>query len=62
VFPSFQLGANNNLTPTTPALALTNLKSNQLRRCPGNATEPSADNSSPFTDEGNLTCDPSEIP
>jgi phospholipid/cholesterol/gamma-HCH transport system substrate-binding protein len=62
VFPSFQLGANNNLTPTTPAQALTNLKSNQLRRCPGNATEPSADNSSPFTDEGNLTCDPSETP
>jgi len=62
VFPSFGLGANNNLTPTTPANSLSNIKSGQLRRCPRAATEPAADGSSPFSDEGLLTCEPSETP
>jgi phospholipid/cholesterol/gamma-HCH transport system substrate-binding protein len=62
VFPSFQLGAGNNLTPTSADQALSNLKSGQLRRCPGNATEPAGDHSSPFIDEGRLTCNPSESP
>jgi phospholipid/cholesterol/gamma-HCH transport system substrate-binding protein len=62
VFPSFQLGASNNLTPTSPAQALTHLKTGQVRRCPGNATEPAGDHSSPFVDEGRLTCDPSQSP
>ena len=50
VFPSFDLGENNNLTPSSPQSALANLKGGQLRRCPGAATEPAADNSSPFAD------------
>jgi phospholipid/cholesterol/gamma-HCH transport system substrate-binding protein len=62
VFPDFALGANNNLTPASPAAALAPLKSGQLRRCPGAATQPAADGSSPFTDSGLLSCDPSETP
>jgi len=62
VFPSFDLGANNNLTPATPESALSHLKSGQLRRCPGAATEPASDNSSPFVDGNLLSCDPSEVP
>ena len=62
VFPSFDLGANNNLTPASPQSALANLKSGQLRRCPGAATEPAADKSSPFVDGNLLSCDPAETP
>jgi phospholipid/cholesterol/gamma-HCH transport system substrate-binding protein len=62
VFPSFGLGENNNLTPTSSQSALANLKSGQLRRCPGAATEPAADKSSPFVDGNLLSCDPSELP
>ncbi len=51
VFPDFKLGANNNLTPAANIQqALEGLKSGQLRRCPGAATQPAADGSSPFTD------------
>ncbi len=63
VFPDFTLGANNNLTPATSAQqALTNLLHGQLRRCPGAATQPAADGSSPFTDGELLSCDPTEVP
>lgn len=62
VAPSFTLGSNNNLTPTSPQQALEGLKTGQLRRCPGGATQPSADGSSPFTDNGQITCDPTETP
>jgi phospholipid/cholesterol/gamma-HCH transport system substrate-binding protein len=62
VFPDFTLGENNTLVPTSPAQAFKSMKSGQLRRCPGGATQPSADGSSPFTDEGKLTCDPSQTP
>jgi phospholipid/cholesterol/gamma-HCH transport system substrate-binding protein len=63
VFPSFTLGENNNLTPAaTPQQGLSNLKSGQLRRCPGAATEPAADGSAPFTDSELLSCDPSQVP
>jgi phospholipid/cholesterol/gamma-HCH transport system substrate-binding protein len=62
VFPDFALGANNNLTPAGPAEALAALKSGQLRRCPGSATQPAADGSSPFTDAEQLSCDPSQTP
>ena len=60
VFPSFALGEKNELKPTTPTAALAPLKSGQLRRCPGAATQPAADGSSPFTDGELLTCDPSQ--
>jgi phospholipid/cholesterol/gamma-HCH transport system substrate-binding protein len=62
VFPDFSLGAGNNLTPSSAAQALAPLKTGQLRRCPGAATQPSADGSSPFADGELLSCDPSETP
>lgn len=62
VFPDFSLGEKDNLTPASGAQALAPLKSGQLRRCPGNATQPAADGSSPFTDSEQLSCDPSDHP
>jgi phospholipid/cholesterol/gamma-HCH transport system substrate-binding protein len=62
VFPDFALGANDNLTPASGAQALAPWKSGQLRRCPGAATQPAADGSSPFTDSGALSCEPSQHP
>jgi phospholipid/cholesterol/gamma-HCH transport system substrate-binding protein len=62
VLPDFTLGANNTLKPGTPEQDLANLKTGQLRRCPGSATEPAADGSSPFVDGELLSCDPSETP
>jgi phospholipid/cholesterol/gamma-HCH transport system substrate-binding protein len=62
ILPDFKLGADNNLTPTTPQAALEGLKSGQLRRCPGAATQPAADGSSPFVDGELLSCDPTETP
>lgn len=60
VLPSFSL-SENTLTPTTPQQALANLKTGQLRRCPGAATQPAADGSSPFATPA-LTCEPSQVP
>jgi phospholipid/cholesterol/gamma-HCH transport system substrate-binding protein len=62
VFPDFTLGENNTLVPTSAAQAFQPLKTGQLRRCPGAAVAPSADGSSPFTDEEKLTCDPLQTP
>ncbi|HEY4811773.1 MAG TPA: MlaD family protein [Solirubrobacteraceae bacterium] len=62
ILPDFKLGENNTLTPASPQAALENLKSGQLRRCPGAATAPAADGSSPFVDGELLSCDPSEVP
>jgi phospholipid/cholesterol/gamma-HCH transport system substrate-binding protein len=62
VFPDFALGANNNLTPSSVTQALAPLKTGQLRRCPGAATQPAADGSSPFVDNELLSCDPTETP
>jgi phospholipid/cholesterol/gamma-HCH transport system substrate-binding protein len=63
VLPDFKLGANNNLSPaSSPQAALEGLKTGQLRRCPGGATQPAADKSSPFTDGELLTCDPTATP
>jgi phospholipid/cholesterol/gamma-HCH transport system substrate-binding protein len=62
VFDDFALGANNTLTPVTPQRGLAGLKAGQLRRCPGAATQPAADGSSPFIDNALLGCDPSEVP
>lgn len=61
VAPSFALSGNT-LIPTTAQQALEGLKTGQLRRCPGAATQPSADGSAPFTDNGALSCDPTETP
>jgi phospholipid/cholesterol/gamma-HCH transport system substrate-binding protein len=62
VFPDFSLDGKNNLTPATVEQAQASLKSGQLRRCPGAATQPAADGSSPFTDSELLTCDPTQHP
>ncbi len=63
VTPDFTLGANDTLTPAaTPQQALEGLKTGQLRRCPGAATQPAADGSSPFVDGELLSCDPTETP
>lgn len=63
LLPDFTLGSNETLTPaSSPQAALSGLKSGQLRRCPGAATEPAADGSSPFVDGELLSCDPSEVP
>jgi phospholipid/cholesterol/gamma-HCH transport system substrate-binding protein len=63
VFPDFTLGSNNNLTPAANSQqALAGLLRGQLRRCPGAATQPAADSSSPFTDGELLSCDPTEVP
>jgi phospholipid/cholesterol/gamma-HCH transport system substrate-binding protein len=62
LFPDFTLGAKNNLTPASISQALAPLKSGQLRRCPGAATQPAADGSSPFTDNEQLSCDPTQHP
>jgi phospholipid/cholesterol/gamma-HCH transport system substrate-binding protein len=61
ILPDFRLGENNTLTPTSPQQALEHLKTGQLRRCPGGATQPAADKSSPFANEM-LTCDPLQTP
>jgi len=62
VVPDFKLGTNGNLTPANSAEVLANLKTGQLRRCPGAATLPASDGSSPFTDSELLSCDASEVP
>jgi phospholipid/cholesterol/gamma-HCH transport system substrate-binding protein len=62
VFADFKLGSNDNLTPASPQQALEALKTGQLRRCPGAATQPAADRSSPFVDAELLSCDPLETP
>jgi phospholipid/cholesterol/gamma-HCH transport system substrate-binding protein len=62
VFPAFELGSGDTLKPVNPAQVLQGLKTGQLRRCPGSATQPAADGSSPFADNGVLGCDPTETP
>ena len=63
IFPDFHLGENNTLTPaSSSSQALEALKTGQVRRCPGGATQPAADGSSPFVDSGLLTCDPLQTP
>jgi phospholipid/cholesterol/gamma-HCH transport system substrate-binding protein len=63
VLPDFKLGEKNTLTPaSSPQQALEGLVTGQLRRCPGAATQPAADGSSPFVDGEMLTCDPTQTP
>ncbi len=54
--------AEEKLIPVTPQEGLEGLKTGQLTRCPGAATQPAADGSSPYTDEGKLGCNPQELP
>ncbi len=62
LFPDFELGAENTLKPANPTQVVQGLKTGQLRRCPGAGTQPAADGSSPFADNGQLDCDPTEVP
>jgi phospholipid/cholesterol/gamma-HCH transport system substrate-binding protein len=61
LLPDFKLDSENTLKPASAAETLEPLRGGQLRRCPGAATQPAADKSSPFNFEA-LTCDPSETP
>ena len=61
VFPEFELEGNT-LKPAPAQTVIKKLKTGQLRRCPGGATQPAADGSSPFTDNGLLSCDPTQTP
>ena len=59
----FTLGPEGSLVPSENLKqGLQNLKTGQLQRCPGTATQPAADGSSPFTDNGQLECNPAETP
>jgi phospholipid/cholesterol/gamma-HCH transport system substrate-binding protein len=63
ILPDFKLNSENTLKPVaSQGEAFENLKGGQLRRCPGAATQPAADKSSPFTDGELLTCDPLQTP
>jgi phospholipid/cholesterol/gamma-HCH transport system substrate-binding protein len=62
VFGDFRLGSDNVLRPVSPQQGIEGLKTGQLRRCPGGATAPAADGSSPFSDNGLLSCDPTQTP
>jgi phospholipid/cholesterol/gamma-HCH transport system substrate-binding protein len=61
LFPDFALEGNT-LKPANPQRVLQGLKTHQLRRCPGSATQPAPDGSSPFTNNGALGCDPTQVP
>jgi phospholipid/cholesterol/gamma-HCH transport system substrate-binding protein len=51
------------LTPIPPSQRFDGLEFNQLRRCPGAASQPNADGSAPWRDtSGTLDCDPSQVP
>ena len=62
VFDSFAPGSDGRLHPTTPQQGLAGLQTGLLRRCPGSASQPAIDGSSPFTDNGALDCNPSQVP
>ncbi len=61
-FAGFKLTSSGKLVPTSPEQGIEGLKTGQLQRCPGAATQPSADGSSPYTAEGKLGCNPKETP
>jgi phospholipid/cholesterol/gamma-HCH transport system substrate-binding protein len=63
VFDNFALGADNTLTPVSPPQGLHSLHTRELLRCPGaGATPAPADGSAPFSDNGQLGCDPTQVP
>jgi phospholipid/cholesterol/gamma-HCH transport system substrate-binding protein len=51
------------LTPNPPSQRYDGLEVNQLRRCPGAASQPNADGSAPWRDvSATLDCDPNQVP
>ncbi len=64
IFNAFQFTDNpagGVLTPVPPSQRLAGLQTGVQRRCPGAATQRPADGSAPFTDGGNVDCDPSLV-
>jgi phospholipid/cholesterol/gamma-HCH transport system substrate-binding protein len=62
IFNAFQFADNpagGVLTPVPPANRMDGVETGVIRRCPGAATQRPADGSAPFTDGGDLDCDPS---
>jgi phospholipid/cholesterol/gamma-HCH transport system substrate-binding protein len=62
LFPDFLAGSGGVLKPAEPAQVIQGLKTSQLRRCPGAATQPASDGSSPFSGNAQLGCDPTQTP
>ena len=66
IFNAFQFNDNaagGVLTPIPPSQRFDGLETNQLRRCPGGASQPAADGSAPWRDaSGTLDCDPNQVP
>ena len=66
IFNAFQFTddpAGGVLTPLDPNQRFDGYLTNQLRRCPGSASQPAPDGSAPFRDSGgNLDCDPTQVP
>lgn len=60
-FANFALRGEK-LIPVAPEQGLEGLKTGQTLRCPGAATQPAEDGSSPFIDEGLLGCNPGQTP
>jgi phospholipid/cholesterol/gamma-HCH transport system substrate-binding protein len=55
--------AGGELRPIPPEQRYDGFTKRVERRCPGAATQPASDGSSPFADEGNTNaCDPSQVP
>jgi phospholipid/cholesterol/gamma-HCH transport system substrate-binding protein len=64
MFNAFQFTDNpagGVLTPVPPSQRLAGLQTGVQRRCPGAATQRPQDGSAPFTDGGNVDCDPSLV-
>jgi phospholipid/cholesterol/gamma-HCH transport system substrate-binding protein len=66
IFNAFQFNDNpagGVLDPIPPSQRFEGLETNQLRRCPGAASQPAADGSAPWRDSsGTLDCDPDQVP
>jgi phospholipid/cholesterol/gamma-HCH transport system substrate-binding protein len=61
IFNAFQFADNpagGVLTPVPPSDRMDGVETGVIRRCPGAATQRPADGSAPFTDGGDLDCDP----
>ena len=66
IFNAFQFTDNpagGVLTPLDPNQRFDGYVTNQLRRCPGAASQPNQDGSAPWRDvSGTLDCDPDQVP
>ncbi len=65
IFNAFQFADNpagGVLTPLPPSDRMNGVMTGAIRRCPGAATQAPPDGSAPFTDGGDLDCDPRLVP